>query len=115
MATALINNVQLIRGVSQEYLRYITEFQKKCDGLQLGYISGNIKHYYHGKKINRNYINRQFLLVKYQFDPYTFLTTDSTGLIIPTEKFHKNFTIDIYNYFKMRNDDDEDALFYDLY
>lgn len=106
MANAFIKDVQMMEGTSEEFLRYGKEFEEKTDGLQIGYVSGNIKHYYHGKKINRNYVYREFLLVRYKFDPYTFLTTDPSGLLIPTDKFPREFLREIYQNFEMRNEDE---------
>ena len=73
-------------GMSPGYVEFVTELQERFDGVRLGYVPGNIRHYFHGKKENRNYYGREDILIKYQFDPYTFMTVDSKGLIIPTDK-----------------------------
>jgi hypothetical protein len=96
----------LKKGMSQEYIDFIANFQNKMDGIKLGYVTGPIRHYFHGKKENRNYYGREDILIKYQYNPYNFITYDERGLIIPTEKFPEDFLKDIMNYFKNRNEDE---------
>jgi hypothetical protein len=74
---------------------YISNFTN----IKIGYIPTNIKHYFHGSKINRKYIERNTILIKYKFDPYKHLQYDEQGVIVPTSDMHKQFLIDIYNYF----------------
>ena len=96
----------LKKGMSQEYIDYVANFQHKMEGVKLGYVPGPIRHYFHGKKENRNYYGREDILIKYQFNPYTFIKYDDTGVIIPTESFPKEFLKDIMDYFSNRNEDE---------
>jgi hypothetical protein len=97
----------LKKGISQEYFDFVVNFQNKIHGIiTLGYIPGSIRHFFHGKKENRNYYGREDILIKYQFNPYTFIEQDSKGLLIPTTNCPKEFLDDIMGYFKGRNEDE---------
>ena len=93
-------------GMTQMYLDDVKRFQDKMEGLKLGYVPGTIRHFFHGKKENRNYWGREDILIKYNFDPTTFIEYNSDGLIIPSKITPQNFIIDIFNYFKDRNEDE---------
>jgi hypothetical protein len=96
----------LKNGISEDYLNYVTDFQEKMSNIELYYVTGSIRHYFHGKKENRNYNGREDILIKYQYNPNTFVTYDEVGLIIPTENCPKAFLTDIMDYFKSRNEDE---------
>ena len=78
--------------------------------IKIGYIPTNIKHYFHGSKVNRKYVERNEILIKYNYNPEKHIQYDEQGVIIPTEDMPKQFLIDIYNYFNERNEDE----YYDL-
>jgi len=96
----------LKKGMSQEYFDFVVNLQNKMQGITLGYIPGSIRHFFHGKKENRNYYGREDILIKYQFNPYTFIEQDSRGLLIPTKHCPKEFLDDTMAYFKGRNEDE---------
>jgi hypothetical protein len=96
----------LKKGMSQEYFDFVVNFQNKMQGITLGYIPGSIRHFFHGKKENRNYYGREDILIKYQYNPYTFIEQDSRGLLIPTKICPKEFLHDIMAYFSGRNEDE---------
>ena len=93
-------------GMTQMYLDDVRRYQAKMEGLTLGYVPGTIRHFFHGKKENRNYWGREDILIKYNFDPTTFIEYNSDGLIIPSKIVPKEFIIDIFDYFKNRNEDE---------
>ena len=93
-------------GMTKEYKDYITNFQNKMYGLKLGYVPGTVRHYFHGKKENRNYYGREDILINHKYNPYTFITTDPSGLIIPTDDCPKAFLDEILQYFYNRNEDE---------
>jgi hypothetical protein len=93
-------------GVSQKYIEFVKNLQNKMDGIKLGYIDGTIRHYFHGKKENIHYYERDDILVKYQYDPYSHIELNEQGLIIPSESCPKDFLRDIMEYFKSRNEDE---------
>jgi len=94
------------KGISQAHIDFIDEYQDKFDNLKLGYVLGTIKHNFHGQKENRNYYNRQDILIKYQFNPYIDVTVDENGIVIPARTFPFQMQLDIINYFKERNEDE---------
>jgi hypothetical protein len=108
MMLALLNNV--LYGINSEstenYKESILELQNKMKTLRFGYIPGVIRHYYHGSKENRKYHNRWQILLKYGYEPDTFIKKDSMGILIPTDKFPEELKKDIMEYFKERKEDD---------
>jgi len=84
----------------------IAIFQEKVKRLRLGYVPGLIRHFFHGSKENRKYVERNQILYKYQFDPLLQFQYDSKGLLIPTDKCSKYFLNEIMDYFKVRNEDE---------
>jgi hypothetical protein len=74
--------------------------------IRIGYLPSNIRHHYHGSKKNRQYIDRNQILIKYNYDPYTMIKTDENGLIIPSDKMPTEMIDDIRNYFFSRLEDD---------
>ena len=97
---------RLKKGMTNEYMDFVKNKQDKFDGLNLGYIPGTIRHFYHGKKENRNYYGREDILIRHKYDPNTFIRRDAKGLIIPSETCPKEFLKDIMDYFEERNEDE---------
>jgi hypothetical protein len=84
----------------------ITEYVDNLNNVIVGYVPNNIRHHYHGSKVNRKYIERNEILVKYNYDPKIHITYDKDGIIIPTEYMSEDFINDIKLYFSQRNEDD---------
>jgi len=84
----------------------ISKYEINCTEIKLGYISGIIKHYYHGKTENRKYRDRYEILCKYNYNSDIHLKYDNIGLLIPTDKFPNELKEDIMNYFSERKEDD---------
>ena len=99
MGPCLVNN-------NKDAIQSVVEYEKKMENIKLGYVPGVIRHYYHGSKKNRFYVERNSILVKHNFSPYTDITYDDIGIIIPTQNFSEDFKKDIYNYFQSRNEDE---------
>jgi hypothetical protein len=97
---------RLKKGMTNEYMDFVKDKQDKFEGLKIGYIPGTIRHFYHGKKENRNYYGREDILIRHKYDPNTFIKRDSKGLIIPSETCPKEFLKDIMDYFEERNEDE---------
>jgi hypothetical protein len=97
---------RLKKGMTNEYMDFVKDKQDKFEGLKIGYIPGTIRHFYHGKKENRNYYGREDILIRHKYDPNTFIRRDAKGLIIPTETCPKEFLKDIMDYFEERNEDE---------
>jgi hypothetical protein len=80
------------------------------NNIKVGYIPNNIKHYFHGSKINRKYIERNNILIKYKYNPSFHIKYDENGIIVPSENMSIDFINEIKDYFFERNDDE----YYDL-
>ena len=108
IAMSLINKCNSIINSNYhiDYNNSMLEYQKKASKLRLGYTPGVIRHYYHGSKANRKYTERWKILMNYKFSPYSHITYDSSGIIIPTNYFSQEFKDEIYNYFKERKEDE---------
>ena len=78
--------------------------------IKVGYIPSVIKHYFHGSKINRKYIERNEILKKINYSPSVHVKYDDNGILIPTENMSNECLEDIKKYFFQRNDDE----YYDL-
>jgi hypothetical protein len=94
------------KNMSKQYRNSVLDFQEKCRGLRLGYVPGIIRHYFHGSKINRGYVTRWSVLFKHQYDPYTHITYDKNGVMIPSQACPKVLLDDIKEYFASRNEDE---------
>lgn len=84
----------------------INEFINKYGNVKLGYVPSNIKHYYHGSRENRKYVERKYILLKYNYDPNIHLEYDENGIIIPSKKMSNEFLKEIKDYFFQRNEDE---------
>ena len=103
----LKNGINSVKNkYNEDYIDSVVQYEKKIKNLRFGYTPGVIRHYYHGSKKNRFYHERWEILIKHQFSPYTDITYDDMGVIIPTPFFSEEFKKDIYNYFKSRNEDE---------
>ena len=108
MLCLLGNGLKAINDKStKDYKNSISIFQNKIKKLRFGYVSGVIRHYFHGAKINRKYKERWQILINHNYSPYTDITYDKLGLIITNNNFNDEFKKDIYNYFLERNEDEE--------
>lgn len=107
MFSLIQNGIKSVnKYTSDGYKKSITEYEQNFKDLKFGVINGVIRHYFHGSKKNRKYMERWEILVKHQYDPYTMITKDSNGLVKPTENCPQELLHDIYNYFKERNEDE---------
>jgi hypothetical protein len=94
------------QGVTDNYKQTMFEFESRVKSLKLGYVPGVIRHFFHGSKRNRKYMERWKILVDQKYDPTIHITTDANGLLIPTEACPPKLLADIMNYFKERNEDE---------
>ncbi len=108
MALSFINkgNASVNPGVTNGYKNHVLEFQKRCDGIILRYTPGIIRHFFHGQKANRKYVDRWKILVKYKYDPFLHITHNKDGLLVPTDTCPLELLDQIFNYFKERNEDE---------
>ena len=93
-------------NASEGYKQAALDYQSKCTGLRLGYVPGVIRHYYHGSKANRKYLERWQILIDNKYDPFQHITTDQSGLLIPTSACPQKLLDEILQYFSERNEDE---------
>jgi len=93
-------------ATTDDYKQSIIDFESKAKQLRLGYVSGVIRHYFHGSKKNRKYQERWQILVNNMFSPSLHITKNKDGLLIPTKECPKQMLDSIMEYFKERNEDE---------
>jgi hypothetical protein len=91
---------------SDGYKRLIFDFQRKVGNVNLGYVPGTIRHYFHGTKENRKYVERWEYLIQNNFDPSIHIEKNELGFYVPTKLWPKRLTHDIMIYFYDRKEDD---------
>jgi hypothetical protein len=91
---------------SNNFKAKIAEFEKGVKDLRLGYVPGVIRHFFHGSKVNRKYIERNEILLRHNYQPDIHVTIDANGIIVPTPAFSTTFLNDILDYFRQRNEDE---------
>ena len=96
----------LNEDTTQGYKDSVEEFEQRVKNLRIGYCPGLIRHYFHGSKKNRKYMERWKLLVEHDYDPYKHITKNKDGLLIPTESCPAGLLSDIMLYFSERNEDE---------
>lgn len=108
MAMSLINSVDKMMNelYSYDYNNSMKLFQNKAKQLRIGYVPGVIRHYYHGTKENRRYVERWKILIKHKYSPIQHLTNKYDGILIYTNDVTKDFKMDILNYFLERKEDE---------
>jgi hypothetical protein len=109
MVYCLIGNA--LRSVhvkaSEGYTKSVLNFQNNIShNVNIGYVPGVIKHYFHGTKENRRYIERWDTLLENKYDPYKHIAYNLDGIIVPTLLCPQKLLDDILIYFKQRNEDD---------
>jgi len=92
---------------SQDFKDVIVQYQTRVKRLRLGYVPGIIRHFFHGSKANRKYVERNEILLRYNFSPLKHITYDEHGLMIPSAEFPPEFAREILSYFSQRNEDEE--------
>lgn len=93
--------------VGSSYRRRASQFQLLCDRYvkhNFGYVDGAIRHYWHGPKRKRYYIERNDILKRNRFDPDWDLGVDRNGLPFLTDG-KPQFRDEIRLYFRARDED----------
>lgn len=109
MACAMIGKVahSYNGGVHQNYKDMCSEWQRRCETFvkrDIGYLAGNITHFWHGSKANRHYNDRWKILVDNQYDPYRDVYRDTNGLLqLDDDKIKLRDAI--RKYFRSRQED----------
>ncbi len=95
---------------SPGYLSYWKHRQELCERWikrDVGFVSGLVTHYFHGKTVDRGYNTRENILMEGQFDPHTDLKRDRQGLWQLETWTHRQMRMRdrIRAYFRSRNED----------
>lgn len=100
--------LEAVKGrYSEDFKKTIIDYEDRCKGLTLGYTPVVIRHYFHGAKANRKYVERNEILINHQYAPSMHLQRDNNGLYIPTSEFPEGFAQEIMGYFEGRNEDEQ--------
>jgi hypothetical protein len=111
MACCLIGEGErsIPKDVHPNYQRAVLNWQQRALRLHknIGYVSGSIVHYWHGKKADRQYKGRWEIAINNQFDPHVDIHKDWQGLwtLYPG---HEEMRDQIRVYFQSRNEDSVD-------
>jgi hypothetical protein len=120
MAFALINRVEDSfcfphKEFNENYLNKLKEWQKIAYTYtinnKVGFSDCTIKHYFHGYREDRKYVQRMRILTENNFNPYLDIIYDSNGIIQLNEdnKYTHIMKEQIRNYFTQRNEDKVDS------
>ena len=92
---------------SDGYKKSVDEYWAGSSSLtkSIGWVPGVIKHYYHGSKANRRYVERWGTLIANQYNPYTHVAYSTRGILVPTLSCPTQLLDDILKYFKERDED----------
>jgi hypothetical protein len=92
---------------SDGYKNSICEYWNgsKFKSKSIGWVPGVIKHYYHGSKANRRYVERWGTLISNKYNPNTHVAYSTKGILVPTIDCPTSLLDDILDYFKERDED----------
>ena len=65
-------------NLTRHYLHWASRFQQIVDS-RIDVVSGDIFTLWHGQLQNRSYSSRQFILQRFQFDPFQDIAMDESG------------------------------------
>jgi hypothetical protein len=91
-----------------EYLKSVADFKRRVRGFRFGYVSGVIRHYYHGSKANYKYTERWKILVRGGYNPSLHVWSDMEkgGVLRASTEFPAAMAEEIREYFFSRKEDD---------
>jgi hypothetical protein len=95
--------------ITDGYKRSLTQWENKAAALHkdIGYMSGTIMHYWHGRKKDRHYQERWEIIKKWSFDPEQDLVRAANGVLHLTAKGER-MRSDLRGYFRARQEDSID-------
>ena len=109
MACSLIGKAEysIPKGLTNEYVDEIKKFEKRAEKhiqRDVGYIKGTIRHYWHGRAVDRRYQERWNILKNNKFNPRNDLKKNLHG-VFELEDNKPDLRDDLRAYFRNRNDD----------
>lgn len=109
MALALVGraDASIPGGVTEAYKDHLMRWQARAmlhiNG-NLGFVHGTIEHSFHGRKVDRKYIDRWDMILEHGFNPDTDLKRNSYGVLeLACNKPKLRHDLDMY--FRQRNED----------
>jgi hypothetical protein len=94
-------------GVTPGYSKHVYQWQDRAvrhiNG-NVGFVWGTLEHQWHGRKIDRAYVERWNIITRNQFDPDTDLKRN-TYRVLELAGNKPQLTRDIDRYFRSRNED----------
>jgi hypothetical protein len=94
-------------GISASYLRGLRQWQasavRHIHG-NIGFVWGTIEHNWHGRKLDRRYIDRWDIVARHGFDPDVDLKRNSFG-VLELAGNKPDMMRDLDRYFRQRNED----------
>lgn len=117
MAWAWVGGVEksLYPGMHHVYDDWLLAYQQRAHvGIRqnVSYVTGTIRHMWHGKKKSRNYDNRWKILVKNQYNPITDIRKDVSGVLNLVDDTPRQRALrdDMRKYFECRLEDSIDII-----
>lgn len=93
---------------NQYFLNEIRQFYEKVKHFSIYYLNTIIQHYYHGERKNRMYVDRNEIILKYQFYPKKDMIRPFENLgfhiLVPTMEFYELIESKINSYFQSRKE-----------
>jgi hypothetical protein len=102
-------NKSCSQNMHSSYFDMLNIYEERAKLLRgnLGYMDGNLSHYWHGRKAQRGYQDRWKILVRNRYNPFLDVKNDWQGLL----QFSNNkpqLRYEIRQYFQSRNEDSID-------
>lgn len=72
---------------------------------RIGYLPGSVHHLWHGDFRNRQYVSRDAIMRRYEFDPELHVEVDAQGLLAWTDAAQQAMRDEVAEYFAARRDD----------
>jgi len=101
----------LDKRFSEGYRNKLIDLERRCikyGNYAMGCVVGTIQHFFHGKKANRKYVERNDIIIKHKYDPNTDLKMNRYGILEIDDDAYL-LRDDLYRYFLVRNEDSIDV------
>lgn len=92
-------------AMQEDFRRWAEPAYAKVLG-RIAVLPGDVVHMYHGKRANRQYVERWRPLIDGGFDPSQHICKDSNGLYAWTQEAPRQIVEWVANYFRQRQEDD---------
>lgn len=92
-------------AMQSHFKQWAIDAYRKVRG-RIGSLEGDVLHMYHGKRANRQYVERWRPLIDGRFDPSQHICKDSNGLYAWTPEAPLPIVEWVANYFRQRQEDD---------